>query len=179
MPPFCSTIRISLLSVGPEPWQSRDVGSGTIFFSSGVIWLYLSRSWKNIPRKMPERCVAARCNNVGDPKKGISMHKFPFFGEECPIKKKRRKQWINFVLERRKMWVPGKSSSLCSDHFTADDFDRPLNMELNLKRDLKKDDIGVCVYPTKHAKREGEDDEPPSKKSRDKRMVRNYSHTCS
>ena len=24
-----STIRISLLSVGPEPWRSRDVGSGT------------------------------------------------------------------------------------------------------------------------------------------------------
>ena len=42
---------------------------------------------------MPERCVAARCNNVGDPKKGISMHKIPFFGEECPIKRKRRKQW--------------------------------------------------------------------------------------
>jgi len=32
-----------------------------------------------------------------------------FFGEECPIKKKRRKRWINFVLKRRKMWVPGKT----------------------------------------------------------------------
>ena len=128
---------------------------------------------------MPERCVAARCSNVADPKKHISMHKIPFFGENCPIKQKRRKRWIDFVLERRKMWVPGKTSSLCSKHFTADDFERPLNMELNLKRELKKDSIGFCVYPTIHAKREGEDDEPPSKRSRDKRMVRKNSHTCS
>ena len=70
------------------------------------------------------------------------------------------------------MWVPGKTCSLCSKHFTADDFERPLNMELNLKRELKKDSIGFCVYPTIHAKHEGEDDEPPSKRSRDKRMVR-------
>ena len=26
------------------------------------------------------------------------------------------------------MWVPGKTSSLCSKHFTADDFERPLNI---------------------------------------------------
>ena len=117
--------------------------------------------------KMPERCVAAHCSNVADPEKRISMHKIPFFGEKCPIKQKRRKRWIDFVLERRKMWVLGKTSSLCSEHFTADDLERPLNVELNLKRELKKDSIGVCVYPTKHAKR-GEDDKPPSKRSRDK-----------
>ena len=46
---------------------------------------------------------------VADSKKNILMHKIPFFGEECPIKKKRRKRWINSELERRKMWVPGKS----------------------------------------------------------------------
>jgi len=51
------------------------------------------------------------------------------------------------VLERRKMWVPGKTSSLYSEHFTVDDFERPLNMEVNLKHELKKDSIGVCVYP--------------------------------
>ena len=96
-----------------------------------------------------------------------------------PYKEKKKKAVDQLRVGEEEDVGAGKSSSLCSDHFTADDFDRPLNMELNLKRDLKKDDIGVCVYPTKHAKREGEDDEPPSKKSRDKRMVRNYSHTCS
>jgi len=25
--------------------------------------------------KMPERCVAARCDNIGDPAKGVSMHR--------------------------------------------------------------------------------------------------------
>jgi len=56
----------------------------------------------------------------------------------------------------------GKTSSLCSEHFTADNFQRPLNTEVNLKRDLKQDQIGVCVLPSIHAKRKG-DDEPPSK----------------
>ena len=56
---------------------------------------------------MAERCVAARCTNVADPKNNISMHKILFFGEE-PIKKKRRKRWINFVLEKSKMWVRGR-----------------------------------------------------------------------
>ena len=42
--------------------------------------------------KMPERCVAACCSNVKDPDRNISMHRIPFFGDECPIKKKRRKK---------------------------------------------------------------------------------------
>ena len=46
---------------------------------------------------------------VADPKKNISMHKIPFFGKERPIRTKRRKRWFNFVLERRKIWVPGKT----------------------------------------------------------------------
>ena len=66
---------------------------------------------ENNPWKMPERCVAPRCSNVADREKHISMHKIPFFGEKCPIKQKSRKRWIDFVLERRKMWVPGKMSS--------------------------------------------------------------------
>ena len=44
------------------------------------------------------------------------------------------------------MWVPGKTSSLCSKYFAPDDFQRPLKTEVNLKRDLEKDEIGVCVY---------------------------------
>ena len=130
---------------------------------------------------MPERCVAARCGNVKDPARNISMHKIPFFGDVCPIKKKRQKKWVDFVLERRTMWVPGKTSPLCSVHFAPDEAvkQRPLNKEVNLKRDLKKDEIGVCVFPSIHAKRKGEDDEPPSKKRREARMVRKYCHTCS
>ena len=82
------------------------------------------------------------------------------------------------MLERGKMWVPGKTSSLCSEHYASDDFQRPLNTEVNLKRDLKKDEIGVCVFPSIHAKWKGVDDEPPSKKRMEARMVRKYFHTC-
>ena len=74
--------------------------------------------------------------------------------------------------------MPGKTSSLCSKHFAPDDFQRPLNTEVNLKRDLKKDEIGLCVFPSMHAKRK-EDDELPSTKRREARMVRKYPHTCS
>ena len=74
------------------------------------------------------------------------MHKIPFFGDVCPIKKKRRKKWVDFVLERRKMWVLGKTSLLCSEHFAPDDFKGPLNTDVNLKRDLTLDEIGVCAY---------------------------------
>ena len=64
--------------------------------------------------KMPERCIAARCGNVKDPDRSRSMHKIPFFGDVCPSKKKRWKKWVDFVLERRKMWVLGKTSLCCS-----------------------------------------------------------------
>ena len=122
--------------------------------------------------KMPERCVAARYANVKDEERGISMHKIPFFGTTCPQKLRRRKKWVDFVLERRKMWTPGKSSSLCSMHFNDEDFIRLAKAGSNLKRDLKRDEIGVCVFPSKHAKRkDDEGQEPPSKRSREKRMV--------
>ena len=90
------------------------------------------------------------------------MHKIPFFGDMCRIKKKRRKKWVDFVLERRKMWVLGKTSSLCSEHFAPDDFQRPLNTEVNLKRDLKQGEIGVCVFPSIHTKQKGDSSWMPS-----------------
>ena len=49
--------------------------------------------------KMPERCVAARCDNTADPAKGISMHRIPFLNSENPIAQRRRKKWIDFVLK--------------------------------------------------------------------------------
>ena len=119
---------------------------------------------------MPERCVAARCDNVNDPAKNISLHRIPFFGETCPIKKRRRNRWVNFVLERRKNWVPGKTSSLCSVHF-RDEFTRPLLEDVKMKKELKRDEVGVCVFPSRHISRENCDEEVPSKKSRVQRMV--------
>ena len=56
---------------------------------------------------MPERCVAELCSSVKNAEKGISMHKIPFYGEDCPIKQKRRRKWIDFVLAKRKNWARG------------------------------------------------------------------------
>ena len=39
---------------------------------------------------------------------------------------------------------------VCSMHFNDEDFTRLMNSGLKLKRELKQDDIGVCVYPSKH-----------------------------
>ena len=65
-----------------------------------------------------------------------------------------------------------KTSSSCSMHFNDEDFTRLMNSGLNLKRELKQDDMGVCVYSSKHAmQKEDEDQEPPSKRSREKRMI--------
>ena len=120
--------------------------------------------------KMPERCVAARCSNVSNPKKGISMHKIPFFGSTNPTAQRRRKRWVGFgrfVLSKRKDWISGKTSSLCSLHFREDNLN--FRLDSDLKHSLRSDDIGTCVFPTIHAKEESE--EPPSK--REKRMVSN------
>ena len=78
---------------------SRDVGSTTLIPYKPSDLVVSFSFVENISWKMAERCVAARCTKVADPKKNISMHKILFFGEE-PIKKKRRKRWINFVLEK-------------------------------------------------------------------------------
>jgi len=109
--------------------------------------------------KMPKRCVAARCDNIADPAKGVSMHRIPFLNSENATAQRRRKKWIDFVLARRKNWAPGKTSSLCSMHFKEDDF--------QFRLDPKTDEIGICVFPSIHAGSEVV--EPPSK--REKRMV--------
>ena len=127
---------------------------------------------------MPERCVAALCDNVNDTENNISLHRIPFFGETCPIKQRRRSRWVNFVLERRKNWVPGKTS-LWSVHFTEDDFTRPPNLGIvKMKRELKRDEVGVCVFPSRHISRENCDKEVPLKKSREQRMVKLSLLTC-
>ena len=100
---------------------------------------------------MPERYVAALCDNVNDPKNIISLYRIPFFGKTRPIKQRRRNRLVKFGLERRKNWVPGKTTLLCSMHFTDDDFTRPLNLgTVKMKRDLKRDEVGVCVFPSRH-----------------------------
>ena len=41
---------------------------------------------------MPERCVAARCDNTAGPTKGISIHRIPFLNSENPIAQRQREK---------------------------------------------------------------------------------------
>ena len=71
---------------------------------------------------MPERCVVAGCSNIKDGENGISLHRIPFFNDECKEAKRRRRKWIKFVNRRSAKWLPSRSSVVCSVHFMLEDF---------------------------------------------------------
>ena len=126
--------------------------------------------------KMPKRCVSAGCSNERNLEEGISPDKLPFYGDERPEAKKRRKKWVDFVQLKRAKWEPSQSSVLCSEHFKREDFVRSgdLGDEKNRdtsKRWLKTDYLGVNVFPSVHAKTlvPNANQKPASKRS--KRMV--------
>ena len=73
------------------------------------------------------------------------MHRIPFLNSENPIAQRQRKKWIDFVLAKKKNWEPGKTSSLCSIHFKGGDFQ--FRLDSKMKRSLKSDEVGICVYP--------------------------------
>ncbi|XP_073256636.1 uncharacterized protein [Porites lutea] len=118
---------------------------------------------------MVEKCVVFGCSNSRNVERGISMHKIPSDNDPRPEVLRRRQRWIKFVNETRKHWTPGKTSSICSVHFKPEDFTRPF--QSNLKRLLKEDEFGVCVWPTIHVgKRGSENDHQGSPTKRQKRM---------
>ena len=126
---------------------------------------------------MLKRCVTAGCRNKRNLEEGISLHKLPFYGDERPEAKKRRKKWVDFVRLKRAKWEPSQSSVLCSEHFKREDFvcSADLGDDKNRhasKRWLKTDDFGVNVFPSVHAKTlsPNANQKPVSKRS--KRMVR-------
>ena len=114
--------------------------------------------------------------NVQD---GIVLHTIPFYGDDRPESKKRRKRWVDFVRLKRAKWEPSKTSVVCSKHFKADDFVRRLDVSaeeqgISLTLWLKRDDYGINVFPSIHASTIVEADKQPS--DRDKRMVRYNFH---
>ena len=55
---------------------------------------------------MPNRCVVRGCSNVANAAEGISLHFIPSAGDERPKAKKRQKQWVDFVRNKRAKWEP-------------------------------------------------------------------------
>lgn len=100
--------------------------------------------------KMPDKCVVFGCNNKPSKAEGISLHPIPFEGADEPQKRKRRKQWVDFVKSKRAHWEPTKYSAVCSKHFREEDYEVmfPGLTNVNMQRRLRKDEIGICVCPT-------------------------------
>ena len=98
---------------------------------------------------MPEICVAARCGRSEWNKHAQDS----FLWHHMPAKTEEAKEMDRFCAGAEEDVNAWKTSSLCSMHFNDEDLTRLMNSGLNLKRELKQDDIGVCVYSSRHAMR--------------------------
>ena len=99
---------------------------------------------------MPERCVVFGCNNVRSKEKVILLHPISFYGKSESEKQKGRRKWIDFVKSKRAHLEHTEHSAMCSEHFTEEDYTN--RFADYLVRRLKRDEIGVCVFPSKHAR---------------------------
>lgn len=103
---------------------------------------------------MPERCVVTGCSNTRNLDEGISLHTIPFYGDERPEAKKRRKKWVSFVQQKRAKWEPTRHSVICSKHFKDTDFSQRFGevegQRTQRKRWLNSDELGVSVFPSVH-----------------------------
>ena len=101
---------------------------------------------------MPNRCIVFGCSNEPNLKEGVALHAIPFANDDRPEAKKRKKRWVDFVQKKMRKWTPGSTSSICSDHFTEDDFVRKFSLLPDQKKPviprLKRDEFGVSVWPT-------------------------------
>ena len=120
---------------------------------------------------MPKRCVVYGCSNTADTSNDVSIYEIPFWDENSPIATKRRKKWVNFVRRKRDKWTPTRSSVVCSKHFTEDCFNYgSATVEKYKTPRLKRDEFGICVYPTLDTKLSSEESE------RTKRMKQRVSN---
>ena len=128
---------------------------------------------------MPARCVVGGCSNTRNIQEGIGLHTIPFYGNDRPEAKKRRKRWVDFVKVKRAKWEPSKSSVICSKHFKPDDFARRLHVQeekgILLTPWFERDEFGVTAFPSIHAAAvASEKQQSVSGAERERRMVRYF-----
>jgi len=105
--------------------------------------------------------------------KSISLHVIPFFEDNRPEAKRRRKKWVDFINQKRAKWQPSKRSVICSVHFKPEDFEQKFvpgepGRKL-MPRWLRKDEFGCCMFPTIHTV--GRDGAVEKTSKQEKRMV--------
>jgi hypothetical protein len=123
---------------------------------------------------MVNSCVAANCTNKLCLSSGISLHTIPYYNDDRPEAKRRRKIWVDFINAKR-VFVPSKALTLCSAHFKPEDYERrfsilPGQTKPNYPK-LRSDKLGICVYPSIHAEARETSREPVVQSPRDRRMV--------
>ena len=102
------------------------------------------------------KCVVGGCSAFPDVQNGLILHAIPFLNDERPEARKRRKKWIDFVKQKRDKWEPTRNSSVCSRHFTENDYVRRFSFVNEVTKKpimprLKRDEIGINVAPSVHA----------------------------
>ena len=110
---------------------------------------------------------------------GIALHTIPFYGDDRPQAKKRRKRWVDFVKAKRAKWEPSKSSVICSKHFKPDDFTRRLDVQeengILLTPWLKRNEFEITAFLSIHATIvASEKQQSVSGAERERRMVRYF-----
>ena len=123
---------------------------------------------------MPDACVVFGCSRTADPRRGIGLHRIPFFGDPREEGIKRRQKWVNFV-----------HSKICSLHFKREDFTRMFTLlpgqKISSSPRLKEDDLGPCVFPSKqanHPEFEGSATKPQSARAK-RSIARKVRNSCS
>ena len=102
--------------------------------------------------------MAGGCSAFPDVQNGLILHAIPFLNDERPEARKRRKKWIDFVKQKRAKWEPTRNSSVCSRHFTENDYVRSFSFVDEVTKKpvmprLKRDEIivPINVVPSVHA----------------------------
>ena len=150
-----------------------------LYFSLFTCYIWKVRSI--LVANMRHRCVVGGCSNVRSLENGIALHTIPFYGDECPEAKKRRKRWIDFVRLKRAQWEPSKSSVICSKHFKPDDFVQNYTLLKDQEAPsvlyLMQDSFGITAFPIVHTEVHVAEEEQPLS-NRGKRMVRYFTSLC-
>ena len=97
---------------------------------------------------MPDKCAVFGCNNRPNKGKRISLHPIPFDGtddtENCNAKEELKRA------RKHARWEPTKYLAVCSKHFLDEDYSIMFSdlAKIHFRRRLRKDGIGICVFPT-------------------------------
>ena len=84
--------------------------------------------------------------------KGISLHRIPYWNDDNPMAKGQRKQWVDFVCMKQAPFQPSKYSTVCNQHFKAEDFEQPIStlpgLSGKLINTLRRDNVGIAAVPS-------------------------------